>query len=306
MSPIRRLLAAACADRPIGEALPGLDRERVRRHLLAPLAHALGVPGFERDHLAASLLWERRRADTIEALGALTDAGITAMLIKGIAYAGRLYPDPATRPMSDVDLLVEPDVHAEAARVLGRLGYWFAGEALERTRFHHAITLKRRGGAIDLHRSIVQPLRAGARIPGLWRRSRPAPLAGARVPEPVDEALIGLAHIARHELWVPAINLVDGARLLARCEAGAILERAREVDLGRGVAAAIALIQEIDRPGPVLPSLMPGIDAILEGPRPGRAVQLVRKLLLTNSPGDALRLAANAVLEALGPLGDPN
>jgi hypothetical protein len=284
------LLAAACAGRAIDEALE-LDAAAVRRQLLGPMAHALGVPGFERDHLAASLLWERRRADAAEAIAALARAGIPTLLIKGIAYAGRLYADPATRPMTDVDLLIAPDAIAAATRALGRLGYWPAGDARERTRFHHAVTLKRSGAAIDLHRSIRQPLRAGARLPRMWLRAERSPIPGALVPAPVDEAVIGLALIARHDLIVPAIVLVDGARLLARVDRGAVLERARAVGLGRGVAAVARVIDAA-----VSGAEHQIVDRITDGPPLGRPRQLARKLALADGPIDALRLAANAAL----------
>lgn len=289
MEPSRRLLAAACRGERIDVEL---DPAAVRRQRLAPLAHVLGAPGFDRDHLAASLVFERRRADAVEAVCALAAAGVPVMLLKGIAYAGRLYPDPAARPMTDVDLLVAPDAIDAALAALRRLGYWNAGEGAERSRFHHGVTLKRPGAAIDLHRAIRHPLRA--QLPGAWSRAQRAPLPGAVVPEPIDEAVIGLAMIARQDLIVPAINLVDAARLLARVDRESVLERARAAGLGRPVAA-VAYLADIAARG----ERHPWIDAILSGSRPGRLRQLGRKLALSSGPGDAVRLALNAALASL-------
>lgn len=291
MSPIRSLLAAACRGESVDGSL-ALDPASVRRARLAPLAHTLGARGFDRDHLAASLIADRRRAAADQACAALAAAGVPVLLLKGIAYAGRLYADPAARPMTDVDLLVAPDAIAAAARALARLGYWDAGEGVERSRFHHGVTLKRPGGAIDLHRAIRHPLRA--QLPGVWPRAERAHIAGALVPSAIDEAVIGLALIARQDVIVPAINLVDAARLLSRVERDATLERARRAGLGRPVAA-VAHLADVAARG----EAHPWIERILSGAPVGRLRQLGRKVALSSGPLDALRLAANAALASL-------
>ena len=48
---------------------------------------------------------------------------IDCLPLKGAALAGKLYPDPATRPMSDLDLLLRPQQLRPALGVLRRLGY---------------------------------------------------------------------------------------------------------------------------------------------------------------------------------------
>ena len=58
-----------------------------------------------------------------EVLKAITDAGISTMVLKGVALAETVYPSPATRPMNDVDLLVSPGHLRAADRVLNDLGY---------------------------------------------------------------------------------------------------------------------------------------------------------------------------------------
>jgi hypothetical protein len=296
---VRRLVAAACAEATaIDPDIAGsIDARLIRRHLLAPLAHELGVPGFERDHLVSSLLAEHRVAAAGEAVDALVAAGIPVMLIKGIAYAGRLYPDPATRPMSDIDLLVPAGAHRDAAAALRRRGYWLAGPSGERTPFHHALTLKRRGAAIDLHRSVVQPLRAAGRSESLWQRARraQAPFAAALLPDPTDETLIALAHIARHELAVPAINFVDAARLLARADASTLEERAAAMGLRRAVKAAVAMTAALAAEDPGGPSVLPSTTEILALETPPRLLQIARKLALLDGPLEALRLAANTL-----------
>jgi len=49
--------------------------------------------------------------------------GLRLLVTKGAAIVGELYPDPGTRPMVDADCLVREADLAEAARLLGELGY---------------------------------------------------------------------------------------------------------------------------------------------------------------------------------------
>jgi hypothetical protein len=69
------------------------DPALVRQHLLAPLAYRQGRAEYKRDYIAAALHAERRQAFLDEAVAAL--GPIPAMRLKGIAYAGTIYPDPA-------------------------------------------------------------------------------------------------------------------------------------------------------------------------------------------------------------------
>jgi hypothetical protein len=100
--------------------------------------------------------------------------------------------------------------------------------------------------------------------------------------------------IARHDLIIPAIGLVDGARLLARADREAVIDRARTAGLGRGVEVVATLVDAC-----ATGAGDPIIDEILDGPGPSRGRQLARKLWLCDGPLDALRLGANAVLASL-------
>jgi hypothetical protein len=54
---------------------------------------------------------------------ALKDAGIPVILLKGHALARTVYPDPALRQSSDIDLLVKPGDMIQSEAILTRLGY---------------------------------------------------------------------------------------------------------------------------------------------------------------------------------------
>ena len=231
----------------------------------------------------------------------LADRGIPVMLIKGIAAARLHYDEPGERPMRDIDLLVPSDAHREAADSLLAIGYSDAGPASERGAFHHARTLKKTGAAIDLHRSIVQPIRRGAKIRGLWQRAiaAPSPLGSAVLAQPTDEALITLAHIARHELAVRGLSYVDAARMLACIDRGILEERAREAKLWRGVRTAMKLTDALTANHS--PARLARLHhAVLEQNDVGRSAQLYRKVMLVEGPLEAARLITGALLEKLG------
>jgi hypothetical protein len=56
-------------------------------------------------------------------LGALEEAGIPVVLLKGAALAQTVYPDPALRPMSDLDLLVHEGDLDRCEEIVHELGY---------------------------------------------------------------------------------------------------------------------------------------------------------------------------------------
>lgn len=303
---------APAADAPAGPELAILDR-LVRRHMLAPLAYRAGLARFHRDYVASALLAELRAHGLREAGDALAAEGIPAAVIKGAAYLGRIYEDPAERPMSDVDLLVPPALHARAERVLRRLGFWRVGSPRQQSRLHHAVGYKRKGASIDLHRSIVQPWRSRVDVAALWQRAAPGADGFWRL-DPVDEAVIHLGHIARHELMVPVINYVDAARLLDRVDRAAIEDRARAFRLGRGVRAALAMTDAIARGGPSTapdtapddasgtprtPRVMPSVEEVFAYGRVWRPLQCLRKALLVDGPRELVGLAAVAVYDGL-------
>jgi hypothetical protein len=270
----------------------------VRRHLLAPLAYRAGLVRFHRDYVASALLAELRAAVLGEVGDALAAERIPVAVIKGAAYVGRIYQDPAERPMSDVDLLVPPHLHAPAERVLRRLGFWRVGSPRQQSRLHHAVGYKRKGASIDLHRSIVQPWRSRIDVDALWRRALPM-AAGLLRLDPVDEAVIHLGHIARHELMVPVINYVDAARLLDRVDRVAIEDRARAFRLGRGVRAALAMTDAIVRGAPLEGRLLPSMHEVFAYGRVWRPLQVLRKALLVDGPRELVGLAAVAVYDGL-------
>jgi hypothetical protein len=293
---LARLVARLCDPDPLPERPAGdVPGALVRAHFLAPLASRVGFSEFRNDFIANSLLAQVRERILAEGVAALSARAIPVILLKGISYAGYLYADPAERPMSDIDLLVPPAAHGDAVRVLRRQGYWAAGSSRQASPMHHAISLKRKGAAIDLHRSIMQPLRSRIDIHAIWRRARPAPerADGALRLDPIDEAVLHLAHAARHELGVPLINYVDAHRLLTRVPHDQVIDRARRYRLGRGVRAAVTMTRALcsRQPDPTAAwHLLPSCRELLARQPVSRPVQLMRKALLLDGPVQLLGL----------------
>jgi hypothetical protein len=80
-----------------------------------------------RDLLALHLDHARRRSATIEAqsravVEALVASGVPLVVLKGGHTAYAYFPEPATRPVSDLDLLVPPDFSAQAEVAIAKYG----------------------------------------------------------------------------------------------------------------------------------------------------------------------------------------
>lgn len=287
---------------PVAALARALPDALVRRHFLAPLAYQAGIERFRRDHVASALVAELRARSLREVAGALAGAGIPVALLKGVSYVGRIYAAPAERPMSDIDLLVPAAVHDRAARVLRRLGFWRVGSPRQHSRLHHAVGYKRRGASIDLHRSIIQPWRSRVDVDALWRRAVPATdhdLPGLRRLAPVDELVIHLAHIARHELMVPAINYVDAARLLRRVDRDAVRARARRFRLGRAADAALTMTDALAHGRALGCRVLPSVREVLAYRPVWRPLQCLRKALLVEGAPELAGLVAVGVYDGL-------
>ena len=184
-------------------------------HLVGPAMYAgiadarrLGeLPDDVRDYLG--LLHERNRSrnaalqsQAIELVGALNDAGIRPLLLKGgLALFLDLYPDSAARMIRDLDVLVPPRAIDRALGALRTLNY------REETRYpagHHAYgDFVRPGapGAVDLH---FEPTDGSYILSAfeLTTRARIARQADVSflAPAPTDCVLHHLLHAQIHHL----------------------------------------------------------------------------------------------------------
>ncbi|MCX7670614.1 MAG: nucleotidyltransferase family protein, partial [Anaerolineae bacterium] len=111
------------------DALYTIARREALLPLLCDIVRERNVVPVEwedrwRAHYASSMKrnW-RLLAELEDVVVTLTDAGITPILLKGAALTQTVYADPALRPMTDLDLLVQREQVADALRVLAAQGY---------------------------------------------------------------------------------------------------------------------------------------------------------------------------------------
>lgn len=225
LSPEAQLLYAVARDEP--------DDVAMRRLLAGPLDW-VRITALAHREQALGVLWKRLRPHVAqvpeahaaqfaqlarvaefhlahlqhrfeESVVALAGAGIDVVLLKGAGLAYTAYPSFASRPMSDVDLLLRPNQDGPAQALLGGVGWdWRRDEESERfyAEHHHLPPLfdTRGGGAsLELHTSLFiagHPLRLTAG--DMWAAARTIRVAGAAafVPHPHHQLLHACLHFA--------------------------------------------------------------------------------------------------------------
>lgn len=174
-----------------------------------------------------------RRA-AVEASRALGTAGLTPLWAKGIWLAHAVYPQPALRTMSDIDLIVPEGSRADARRVLEQLGY-VAEDAHQGGAAAWTDTMTAPAAnpgdvtvQIDLHDSIRLSAAHAWPVARLWDGAQHARVARADVRMPRREA--GLLYLAVH-LFKHGFDLRHA--LVAVADAAALLrDDQRALDVG--------------------------------------------------------------------------
>jgi hypothetical protein len=332
---VRTLLAGA-VDWDLLLAMAAQER------LLPLLRHGLRemqipLPGpveafLESAYYQALLEFDRLRQDTQELLDALREQGVEALLLKGSALGGTLYPNPALRPAGDVDLLIRRDELGGARCVLDKLGYqplsdmptdagdfpWLYGGEVEYVRAGRA----GRAGAttvVDVHWHVVTVAwyryASTLDMDALWAAARPLALEGlaARQLSPEDTLIHLCLHLGiQHGFRCPLLQLADVDRLArgGGLNWGLAVERAA----GFGVGTAVYWGLEVARrrlgtevPEGVMSALRPGrirhawTERLLRGPsRSGMARESVLRdrllrLSLVDDASGAARLAGRTL-----------
>lgn len=150
------------------------------------------------------------------AVAALSDADIETIVVKGLRLSEREYPDPAARPMSDVDVFV-PLLQFEAAiAVLAQLGWHPKYRAW--TPIYRAIGLvDRDGNELDLHYVFAQRGHPSTWDDRCWSERESLMLGGTEtsVLSAEDELVYTFAH-GLHDNSLPPFRWVADAALLIR------------------------------------------------------------------------------------------
>jgi len=186
-----------------------------------------------------------------ELLAELRPLGIQPIVLKGMALSSTLYPTPATRPTSDLDLLIERSQVAAVKQVLLDQGYFDPLElgSDEHLAYPNHLYVQRNleGGqvvSVEAHWQLIHD-------PGYVRhmdadevraRAQVADLDGcaALVLEPADQLLHACAHLLLHHGQHPRlIWLLDLRMLVLRYGQG--WDWAALVDCARAMHLAAAL-----------------------------------------------------------------
>lgn len=162
-------------------------------------------------------------AGAAEALTSLERAGISALALKGLPMIVEHYPEPALRPMADVDLMVRPADLSSALTALRAAG-WRAHLVPRRLRrWVKSFDLVRPESRqkIDLHQYLIEYGASPETDGALWSRAHEIDVLGARClsPSPTDllvHVCIAALKYGRHRnsRWVPDAMLLLRERRL--------------------------------------------------------------------------------------------
>lgn len=199
----RYLLTTYAASPNSWEMLLGIAREES----LAPLlcwefdrrGWPVGCPGTVRRLLEGEYYRSAgRNALLLSELGRilvrLQEAGISALVLKGAALAVCLYPDPALRPMADLDIWIPSRQLEQAIELLNGLGYCETrielGEGLNRAVGYHVCLVNKtiNQAAVELHWNLLAGDSDLRQPPQewFWEHATPLHLAGAMGHLPVS------------------------------------------------------------------------------------------------------------------------
>ncbi|HMA36110.1 MAG TPA: nucleotidyltransferase family protein, partial [Chloroflexia bacterium] len=248
------------------EGLPA----QAEAHGLAPLlythlqAAAIPLPaaiqqelqGYYLQHAHAARV---RTAVLGEILRALAAAGIDVLVLKGAALAYLVYPQPACRPMRDLDLLVPAADAPRAQALLTGLGFAPAPAAGQEPDHHHLAAIQRTAAgqpiSVEVHHRL--DLHEPGDPPHPFAEFAPA--AQAFTAGEVATRTLGrealLWHVYRHALCLPLtyepLRLIWLADLVSLVEAGAgTLDWAQ---LRRIAPALVRLLPRLDALSPWTP-----------------------------------------------------
>lgn len=194
------------------------------------------------DSLPADWIEELRRARVSAAVGYLAQRtalggldnlfaveGIPYVVMKGGQVRECVYPDPALRPASDIDILISPADRRRASQVLVDAGY---AAHVKQISISHEATFSRGAVDIDVHWNILRPgrtrtdltaelLRQRQRLDGFWGLSDEdvlfLMLTHPAFSKYVCSPKMGLGRVADFLLWVQKRD-ADWPTVLLRLE----------------------------------------------------------------------------------------
>ena len=207
--------------------------QAVARHrlavCLAPSLEEAAVPGLVVESVRASASRQRLQAlmcaaATAEAAGAVSDAGVRALVIKGVALALQTTGEATSRGPGDIDLWVHPDDVQAAALALEGVGYrshLYAqapdpASALWRYTLwaDHELLLVREAMMLDLHWSLTVNRAGLPDFDTAWERRAHVQIGARSIATlGLADALVHASAHAHKDGWRWMRSLVDIALL---------------------------------------------------------------------------------------------
>jgi hypothetical protein len=260
---------------------------------------------------AAHLDHGRRRAARLRArletaLAALRAERVTPTILKGMHTAWVYFPEPGTRPMADVDLLIDEAALPAARRALTAAGLSAVSTVWGRITWrppgdHVPLSLEMTHAddpwELDLHRSLDRwfvdtvPARLGPVGPGDVVTLETGPAGARGLAQPLLTALLAL-HVSDHFEMTALARLVELAWVMRRdretgaLQWGALLERLRATGASAFVYPAFELTEK----------LLPGtVDATFRAAIRDDAPAAVRRAVDRTEPAGAMRMYARSL-----------
>jgi hypothetical protein len=260
----------------------------------APLADAEGRLA----HRTGITMLLRHQAGEI--LEALARASVPAVILKGTEFADRLYPRPALRLFSDVDLLIPVAAAESAARIMEGLGYRTADPSMKYAGGYGEQVWQRPGrpgGLVEIHWNLVNSptlqRTVSVALEDLALEDAPG-AAGRRRPTAASLLLVAAVHGATSHAFDRLQILCDVAQAV-RGAAGPLDEPWLAAAAGR-TGATLSLVTALRLAGEVLGEPRCGaLCARLSLPRPSWLSRLALSpavVLRAHAPRDGLRRQA--------------
>ena len=245
-------------------------------------------------------------SETERLLHAFEAASIPVSCLKGALFAETIYPHPATRPMTDIDLLVRPRDVARAAQIIHERGYCHAPTAgLDRVYVRGSSQgVQPFDAVVELHHDLLTgQVRnrkvARLRLDQLWAEAIPAQVGAARCSAlgPEHSVLFLAAHMAVHHGQFRILWLADLAYYLLRGPAvnwARLVEQAQRYGLRRATGWSLRLAGDL-LGAPVPPHVVAELGAA--GPPTGARRAIILTSLGIGTP-DGLGRDASLVARA--------
>uniref|UniRef100_UPI004055E5A6 nucleotidyltransferase family protein n=2 Tax=Candidatus Electrothrix sp. TaxID=2170559 RepID=UPI004055E5A6 len=231
------LLVQACAD--LHGSLQDWDRliQQAEAHGMAPLLlrHLLLAEINPPDHILRSLrlLALRHRQSNglltkvlLQVLNILGEAGIPTLILKGAGLSHSLYPDPALRPMRDIDILVPWNQALPAHALLQRQGFHDPAVFTPVDHLHLAALYQEVDGmqiCLELHRSLFPacpPCPKRIQFSALYERAKAFDINGVTAFTLGNEDM--LWHLYQHGFHAPLpydpFKLISAADIISFVE----------------------------------------------------------------------------------------